>query len=111
MAQTNPYDVDLTQFETTYVGFAEGFYCFRLHLNGEPGMGQVMYQMQVSQWLFDRTQGKWHMGNAFPYPDHPKINLHNVGNNDYFVLLALMPDVVLFEREFDVSGLTPSMLV
>jgi hypothetical protein len=111
MTTTNPYDVDLSQFETTYVGFADGFYCFRLHIADKPGLGACMFQMAVSQWLFDQTQGVWHMGNDFPYKDHPKVSFHNPGANDYFVLLNSFPDVVMFEQEFKVLGLTPSMLV
>lgn len=110
MTVTNPYDVDLSQFETTYAGFADGYHCFRLHLVDRPGFDACMFQMAVSQWLFDQTQGDWHMGNDFPYRDHPKVNFHNPGANDYFVLLRAFPDVVMFEQEFKVSGLTPTML-
>jgi hypothetical protein len=108
---TNPYDVDLSGFEATYVGFAGEFYCFRLELRDQPGFDSCMFQMKVSQWLFDTTQGKWHMGNDFPYKDHPQVSLYNPGSNDYFVLLQMLPDAILFEREFEVSGITPSMLV
>lgn len=111
MSTQNPYDVDLSSFEVNYVGFDDKFYCFRLELRDQPKFDSCMFQMAVSQWLFDQTQGQWHMGNDFPYPDHPTIKLHNTGKNDYFVLLESFPDVVMFERAFEVSGITPSMLV
>ena len=108
---TNPYDLDLSAFEAVYVGFADDHYCFRLKLSAHKGLGVVMYQAKVSEWLFNNTHGKWYMGNTFPYKDHPTVNLHNPGHNDYFVLLQFFPDVVAFEQEFEVSGITPSMLV
>ena len=112
MAQTNPYDVDTSRIEVTYAGFAEDFYCYRLHIADEGGMESCMFQMEVSQWLFDNAApDEWHMGNDFPYPDHPAIKLHNYGKNDYFVLLKRFTDVMLFETQFPISGLTPTMLV
>jgi hypothetical protein len=111
MQAMNPYDVDLSSFETSYVGFDGGFYCFKLELRDQPGFDATMFQMEVSQWLFDKTFGKWHMGNGFHGKDAPKVSLYNPGAVDYFVLLESFPDVVAFERDFKVSGLTPSMLV
>ena len=107
----NPYDLDLSAFEATYEGFADEHYCFRLNLRKHTGLSVVMYQAKVSEWLFNNTHGKWYMGNSFPYKDYPNVSLYNKGNNDYFVLLQFLPDVVAFEQEFEVSGITPSMLV
>lgn len=112
MAQANPYDVDTSGIEVTYGGYAEEFYCFRLHLDGEAGMPSIMFQMEVSQWLFDNASpGDWLMGNDFPYADHPKVKFQNTDKNDVFVLLRRMTDVVLFEGAFPITGLTPTMLV
>src|ERR1700748_3029194 len=107
---TNPYEVKET-YEVKYVGFADDFYCFRLALEEHGGLDACNFQMEVSQWLFDTTQGDWHMGNDFPYADHPKINLHNTNNVDYFVLLRSLADVAMFEHAFPVTGLSPTMLI
>lgn len=108
---TNPYDVNHPgKFEISYAGF-DGFYAFRLEAGEHSGFDFNMFQMEVSQWLFDNTRGQWHMGNDFPYADHPKMNLVNPGDSDYFVLLESMVDVVAFEEAFPMVGITPSMLV
>ena len=109
MAQTNPFAVKDT-YEIDYVGFAEEFYCFRLNFAGKGGLDACMFQMEVSQWAFDTTQGRWHMGNDFPYADHPKIKFVNKGDSDYFVLFDTFADVVMFEHEFPLRGVKPSTL-
>lgn len=104
MAKANPYDVR-DDVEVTYAGFHQDAYAFRLRVADEPGMVSVMFQMKVSQWLFDNAEpGRWHMGNDVTGVDNP-------GANDIYVLIERMTDVVQFEDEFSVSGLTPSMLV
>ena len=75
-------------------------------------MVSCMKQMELSQWLFDNaTTGNWFMGNDFPYPDQPKIFFENAKKNDTFIIFKNFVDVVLFEREFAVTGITPTMLV
>jgi hypothetical protein len=111
MSTANPYDVNHPgKFDIGYAGLDDGFYCFRLEASDKPGFDFCMFQMEVSQWLFDNTQGRWHMGNDFPYKDHPAVRLHNHGDADYFVLLERFSDVVQFENTFPVLGITPSML-
>lgn len=112
MTADNPYDVNYPgKFDIEYVGFADEFYCFRLKFQNKPGFDACMFQMEMSQWLFESTQDKWFMGNQFPYPDHPQVTLVNTGNHDYFVLLRSLADVAQFEHAFPVHGLTPTMLV
>jgi hypothetical protein len=112
MSAHNPYDVNHPgKFDVGFAGFENGFYAFRLEQGDEPGFDFCMFQMEVSQWLFDNARGQWHMGNDFPYADHPKLNLVNPGDNDYFVLLESMVDIVEFERAFPVVGISPSMLI
>lgn len=111
MTTANPYDANHPgKFDIGYAGLDKGFYAFRLEAGDHSGFDFCMFQMEVSQWLFDNTQGKWHMGNDFPYADHPKMKLHNPGGNDYFVLFESMVDVVQFESTFQMVGITPSML-
>jgi hypothetical protein len=109
----NPYDRNNFpgKFKTNYIGFADGFYCLRLSMDAGEGLDALMWQMEVSEWLFNTLGGKWHMGNDFPYKDHPQINLSAWSKNDYFVLIEKFHEVVLFEDAFVVSGITPSQLV
>ena len=112
MTTQNPYDVNFPgKFETAFAGFEKGFYAFRLVLGNHKKLDACMFQMEVSQWLFDNAQGKWYMGNDFPYADHPKMSLYNPNHTDYFVLFEQFVDVVAFEDQFPVNGLSPSMLV
>ena len=111
MANVNPYDVNQPgKFDLSYAGFNDGFYCYRVVLDGQKGLDACMYEMEISQWLFDHTQGRWHMGNDFPYADHPKVKLFNPPGKDTFVLLETLADALMFEQEFPVMGLSPAML-
>ncbi len=108
----NPYDINFPgKFEITYTGFSNEFYCFRLGFEDQKGFDSCVFQMEVSQWLFEMTQGEWFMGNEFPYPDHPAVSIYNPRQNDYFVLFQSLADVAMFEHKFMITGLSPTMLV
>lgn len=113
MARRNPYDRDYHrgQFRITYAGLDEGYYCFRVHLDGHVGLDVQMFETQVSQWLFLNARD-WHMGNGFERtPDRPQVRFVNPDFTDTFVLLRRIIDVAAFEREFGVEGFSPTALV
>jgi hypothetical protein len=107
----NPYDVDTSDIVIGYAGYEAGFYCFRVKLAEAAGMATIKLQMEISSWAFDAVNGRWHMGNDFPYSDHPPVKLTNPGKNDTFIIFERMADAVAFENKFEVTGITPKMLV
>jgi hypothetical protein len=110
MAQ-NPYDLDTDHIKARYMGFEAGVYCFRIGVANGKGLESIVYEMELFNWLNDNTNGKFYMGNSFPYADHPPVSLDTGNPNDSFVLFERFSDVIQFERDFATVGLTPSMLV
>jgi len=108
---TNPYNVDTDKVRITYSGYNSDFYCFRIHTSEFLNMTGHIKQTEISQWLLDNaTMGEWFMGNGFPYSDHPHIFFENSQKHDIFVILKNFSDVIMFEKKFKVTGITPSML-
>lgn len=105
----NPYNVNTDIVRITYSGYNSDYYCFRVHVGDSARMAAHMKQSEISEWLFDNAT-EWFMGNDFPYPDHPKIFFENSKNKDVFVIFKNFIDTVLFENNFKVTGITPSML-
>ena len=110
----NPYDCNnfRGKFNIMYAGFSDEFHCFRVKLNEHKGIDACMFEMELSDWLFNETHGVWYMGNGFDAgKNFPKIDVSNTEEKDCLVLLKKFTDVVAFEDKFEVTGLTPSMLV
>lgn len=104
----NPYALE-HDLEVSFAGYLAGSdaYAYRLHLGEAKGMESCMFQMKVSQWLFDNLMpDDWRMGN-----DTAGTGLLNPEDKDVFVIFETLRDAIQFEDAFKVTGLTPSMLV
>lgn len=104
---TNPYALE-HDLEVSYAGYLRsGAYAYRLNLGDAKAMESCMFQMKVSQWLFDNLMPhEWTMGN-----DTTGTNLANPDDSDVFVIFDALPNAIQFEGAFKVTGLTPAMLV
>lgn len=105
---TNPYALE-HDLEISFAGYlaGAGAYAYRIHLGEAQGMESCMFQMKVSQWLFDNLMPTdWRMGN-----DTTGTGLANPGEADVFVIFEGLRDAIQFEDAFKVTGLTPSLLV
>lgn len=104
---TNPYALD-HDLEISFAGhLRSGAYAYRLELTEAKGMESCMFQMKVSQWLFDNLMPTdWQMGN-----DTTGTKLANPGDTDVFVIFEGLHAAMQFEDAFKVTGLTPALLV
>lgn len=108
----NPYALD-HDLEVSFAGYVSGSagagYVYRLELAEAKGMESCMFQMKVSQWLFDNLMpGDWKMGNDKPFGSK---KVANPGTTDVFVCFEGLHAAIQFEDSFKVTGLTQSMLV
>jgi hypothetical protein len=93
-----------------YYGFEAEHYCYRIQGDCVRGIDMVNFQKEVTDWLFDTTEGKWYMGNEWPYSTYPEIMPFDPNKKDVFLLFETLEDVVLFEETFSVQGILVSDL-
>lgn len=103
----NPYALE-HDLEISFAGHLHtGAYAYRLELAEAKGMESCMFQMKVSQWLFDNLMPTdWRMGN-----DTAGTKLANPGAQNVFVIFEGLNAAIQFEDAFKVTGLTPALLV
>lgn len=111
MAAQNPYrKPNPDKFEIVYEGEADGYHCFRIRMVGHKGLDALMFKGEVSDWLKHEADGQNFLGNGFGDSKlHPKVPFENPTQQDIFVLMDDMIDIVRFEDRFPVTGYSPSL--
>lgn len=104
----NPYSLE-HDLPVTFAGYIseKNTYAYRLSLGEAKAMESCMFQMKVSQWLFDNLMPEdWTMGN-----DISGTKLLNESDKDVFVTFGDVHNAILFEEAFLITGITLEMLV
>lgn len=100
----NPYRaLPKGSFPIVYEGEVGDFHCFRVKMKGKKSFDQYLGRSQIERWMLTNAYGKNQISNdavTFPNPD----------NEDVFVLMESMLDIVRFEEVFPVSGFSPSLV-
>lgn len=110
---SNPYirTTSPSQFDITFEGEQDGFYCFRVALSGHKAMQAHLFANDLMRWSTQVPKGRCLVGNGFGHSKHdPKVTLANPGGKDAFVLFERLIDVALFEMRFPVKGYSPTMM-
>lgn len=107
---SNPYilERDLPIFFNGHVE-SEGTYAYRVALREANGLEPLLFEMKLSQWLFDNLgmpNEDWFMGN-----DVAHLNLHNENDGDTFIRIRSVADAIQFEDAFKITGIALDHLV
>jgi hypothetical protein len=110
---TNPYMRNLSPgtFQIDYLGQEQGFYVLCVRLTGHLSMDAHMFNVQLTEWLMDSCTGKHFMGRKMNgLCGTPSLKSPIAPANDHYLLLDSIVDLIMFERDFPVSGITPAKL-
>lgn len=95
-----------------YEGEHSGYYVFRICLGMHKTIAAYGIVESMTEWLNDNAHSKFHIGNDFEtMTNHRNVIFRNPKFADHFVLLETLVDVAIFEHQFEVLGVTPTMLL
>jgi len=105
---SNPYETDNYpgKFGITYVTFDANVYVYRIWLTGHKRMDALMFEQELTDWLFMEIGDDFYMGNQFTDPYYPKIDkmlVEGLGGNS-FLMFRSKEDALKFENNFKVIG-------